>query len=175
MARQAGAPTIGASRAAPPRSGDTNMGRAILLGGLAAGVGDSILALVLYRVSLVRIYQSIASGLLGRAAYDGGVSTAALGLFLHFFIATKAAAVYVGASRYLPVLVRQAVPCGLAFGVAVYFFMKYVVLPLSAVPRLGPFEPAAMIGHALLVGLPIAVLARRYGPSSTTSSKSFRN
>jgi len=136
------------------------MGRAILLGGLAAGVGDSILALVLYRVSLVRIYQSIAAGLLGRAAYDGGLATAALGLFLHFFIATTAAAVYVGASRYLPVLARQAVPCGLAFGIAVYFFMKYVVLPLSAVPGLGPFEPAAMIGHALLVGLPIALLAR---------------
>jgi len=60
----------------------------------------------------------------------------------------------------VPVLVRQAVPCGLAFGVAVYFFMKYVVLPLSAVPRVGSFEPAAMVGHALLVGLPIAVLAR---------------
>ena len=137
------------------------MGRAILFGGLAAGVGDSILALVLYRVSLVRIYQSIASGLLGRAAFDGGLATAALGLFLHFFIATTAAAVFVGASRFLPLLVRQPAPCGLAYGVAVYFFMKYVVLPLSAVARIGPFEPAAMIGHALLVGLPIALLARR--------------
>ena len=52
-------------------------------------------------------------------------------------------------------------PCGLAFGVAVYFFMKYVVLPLSAVTRRTPFDPAAMFGHALLVGLPIALFARR--------------
>jgi len=133
--------------------------RAILRGGLAAGIGDSVLALVLYRVPLTVIYQSVASGLLGRAAYRGGLATAALGMFLHFFIATTAAAVYVGPSRKWPLLVRRPVPCGLAFGTAVYFFMKYVVLPLSAVSRLTPFEPAAMIGHAFLVGLPIALFA----------------
>jgi hypothetical protein len=137
--------------------------RAILWGGLAAGVGDSVLALLLYRVSLVVIYQSIASGVLGRDAYRGGLAAAALGLVLHFFIATTAAAVYVGGSRRLSLLARRPVPCGLAFGVAVYFFMKYLVLPLSAVPRLTPFEPAAMVGHAFLVGLPIALFAS-WGP-----------
>ena len=134
---------------------------AIHWGGLAAGLGDSLLALLLYRVPLAVIYQSVASGLLGRASYRGGLATAALGLFLHFFIATTAAAVYVGASRRAPLLVRWAVPCGLGFGIAVYFFMKYVVLPLSAVTRLTPFDPLAMIGHAFLVGLPIALFARR--------------
>jgi hypothetical protein len=133
--------------------------RSIVWGGLAAGVGDSLLALVLYRLPLPVIYQSVAAGLLGRDAYRGGLATAALGFGLHFFIATTAAAVYVGASRRLPLLVRRPVACGLGFGVAVYLFMKYVVLPLSAVPRLGPFEPAAMLGHALLVGLPIALFA----------------
>lgn len=134
---------------------------AIVWGGLAAGLGDLILALGLYRVSLVVIYQSVASGLLGREAFRGGPATAALGFALHFLIATTAAAVYVGASRGLTVLRRRAVACGLAFGVAVYFFMKYIVLPLSAVARLTPFEPLAMIGHALFVGLPIALFARR--------------
>ena len=137
---------------------------AILWGGLAAGVGDSVLALGLYRVSLVVIYQSVASGLLGRAAFRGELSTAALGFALHFLIATTAAAVYVGASRGLTVLRRRPVSCGLAFGVAVYFFMKYLVLPLSAVAQLTPFEPLAMIGHAVFVGLPIALFARRAAP-----------
>jgi hypothetical protein len=135
--------------------------RGIVWGGLAAGIGDSVLALILYRVPLPIIYKSIAAGLLGRDAYSGGLATVALGLFLHFFIATTAAAVYVSASRALPLLARQPVPCGLAYGVAVYLFMKYVVLPLSAVTRLTPFDPAAMIGHAVLVGLPIALFARR--------------
>lgn len=148
---------------APPRPWP-----AILRGGLGAGIGDSVLALVLYRVPLSVIYQSIAAGLLGRAAYRGGLATAALGMFLHFFIATTAAAVYVGAARRLPPLVRWPVPCGLAFGTTVYFFMKYLVLPLSNVPRLTPFDPAAMVGHAFLVGLPIALAAsiRRPGRSA---------
>jgi len=137
---------------------------AILWGGLAAGVGDSVLALGLYRVSLVVIYQSVTSGLLGREAFRGGLSTAALGFALHFLIATTAAAVYVGASRGLTVLRKRAVTCGLAFGVAVYFFMKYLVLPLSAVARLTPLEPLAMIGHAVFVGLPIALFARQAAP-----------
>jgi hypothetical protein len=62
------------------------------------------------------------------------------------------------------------VPCGLAFGVCVYLFMNYVVLPLSAFPgRSNAFSPSAflhgVIGHALLVGLPIALLTRKFtGP-----------
>lgn len=128
---------------------------------MAAGLGDSFLALVLYRLPMDVIYQSVASGLLGKEAYRGGLATATLGLFLHFFIATTAAAVYVGASRRLPTLRNQPVPCGLGFGVAVYLFMKYLVLPLSAVVRLSPLDPAAMVGHAFLVGLPIALAAAR--------------
>ena len=144
---------------ARPTDGARGAFSAILWGGLAAGLGDSVLALLLSRAPLVVIYKAVASGLLGRGSYRGGLATAALGMFLHFFIATVAAAVYVGASRLLPLLTRRPVACGLAFGVAVYFFMKYIVLPLSAVPRLSPFDPLAMVGHALLVGLPIALFA----------------
>ena len=135
--------------------------RAILWGGLAAGVGDSLLALLLYRVAPTLIYQSIASGLLGREAYRGGLATAALGVLLHFSIATAWAALFTWVSLKQPVLARRTLASGLAFGVVVYLFMKYVVLPLSAVVRLTPFEPLAMVGHAFLVGLPIAFFARR--------------
>jgi hypothetical protein len=137
------------------------MVKGIFWGGLGAGVGDSILALALYRVPLKTIYQSVASGLLGRAAFGGGLRTAALGGALHFTIATTAATVYVLASHRVPLLRDRAVTCGLAFGVGVYFFMKYVVVPLSAVVRLTPFDPLAMVGHAFLVGLPIALAASR--------------
>jgi len=131
----------------------------VLWAGLAAGVGDSVLALLLYPVSLVRIYQSVAAGLIGRDSFQGGLATAALGMFLHFFIATTAALCYVAASSRLKLLLKQPVPCGLAFGTLVYFFMHDVVVPLSAT-RPGPFDWRAMVGHALLVGLPIALVAR---------------
>jgi len=134
---------------------------AVLLAGLAAGVGDTLLAMGMYRVGPGPIYRSVASGLVGReAAVRGGLVTAALGMLLHFFIATTAAAAYIAASSRLKLLVAQAVPCGLAFGVAVYFFMKEIVVPLSAARPIA-FTWAGLVGHALLVGLPIALVARR--------------
>jgi hypothetical protein len=135
---------------------------AILLAGLAAGVGDTLLAAGMYRVGPGPIYRSVASGLVGReAAVRGGLVTATLGLLLHFFIATTAAAVYFAASTRVKLLVAQAVPCGLVFGVAVYFFMKQIVVPLSAARPIA-FAWAGLVGHAFLVGLPIALVARRW-------------
>ncbi len=49
----------------------------------------------------MRILQSIASGLLGASAFQGGPQTAALGALLHFFIALVAAAVYYAAGLSL--------------------------------------------------------------------------
>jgi hypothetical protein len=140
----------------------------ILTGGLIAGVLDITAAIVIYAfrgVRPVRILQSVASGLLGPAAFTGGATTAALGLALHFFIATTAAAVYFLASRGLPALVRRATLWGSLYGIAVYLFMTFVVLPLSAVRR-QPFNPemAALmvVVHIICVGLPIAYAVRRY-------------
>jgi hypothetical protein len=134
--------------------------RGVVWGGLAVGVLDTLLAVGLYKITPFVVYQSVAGGLLGRATYQGGWATAALGMFLHFFIATTAAAVYTIASLKLPTLVRQPVPWGIAYGAAVYFFMNFVVLPLSAV-RGGRFGWGGFIGHLFLVGLPIALLAAR--------------
>jgi uncharacterized membrane protein YagU involved in acid resistance len=116
-------------------------------------------------VNPVRILQSVASGLLGAAAFTGGAPTAVLGLFLHFFIALVAAAVYYIFSLRLTFLVRHPVPSGASYGVAVYLFMTYVVLPLSAVAK-RPFDLGAaliMVGiHIVCVGLPIALVVWRY-------------
>ena len=143
----------------------------ILRAGAAAGVGDTLLAVGMYRVSPVRIYQSVAAGLLGRDSFQGGLATAALGMALHFFIATTAAAVYVAASTRIGLLVERPVASGLAFGAAVYLFMKEVVVPLSLARPIA-FTWTGLLGHALLVGLPIALLARRSlrpGPRSSPS------
>ncbi|MGZ4967869.1 MAG: hypothetical protein ACXWAX_08955 [Chthoniobacterales bacterium] len=81
-------------------------------------------------------------------------------------ISTGMAAVYFLASRKLLLLVRHAVLCGIAYGAACYFFMHLVVLPLSAAPKLKP-PPIAMwsdfVAHLFGIGLPIALIMRRYG------------
>jgi hypothetical protein len=143
--------------------------RAIVWGGLLAGVGDITFAFVvsgLRGVGPVRVLQSVAGGLLGAAAREGGLAAAALGAALHFLIAFVWAAVYWFLSRRLKVLVRRPVVCGLLYGAAVYAFMYLVVLPLSAAYFKPSFAPSAVLlnasGHMLLVGLPIALAARRH-------------
>jgi uncharacterized membrane protein len=138
-------------------------------GGLLAGVGDITFAFVasgLRGVGPVRVLQSVASGLLGEAAKDGGLATAALGGALHFLIAFVWATVFWLASRKLTVLVRHPVVCGLLYGFAVYAFMYLVVLPLSAAYFKPTFTPYTVslngVGHMLLVGLPIALAASKF-------------
>jgi hypothetical protein len=146
-----------------PRAFDT-----ILYGGLAVGILDGLFALIFYGavlgVKTERIFQSVAAGLLGGASFLGGLKTFWLGVLLHFVVATCIAAVYYAASLKLPVLIRHAVVCGLVYGMLAYLGMNYVVVPLSAIglrpSSLRTFVPA-FIGHAFLVGLPIALLARR--------------
>ena len=75
---------------------------AILWAGLACALLDITAALVVYGffgIKPLRLLQGIASGLLGRRAFDAGLATAMLGLGCHFFNAFSAAAVYVGVPR----------------------------------------------------------------------------
>jgi len=157
-----------------PRALDT-----ILYGGLVVGILDGLFALVFYGLILgikpMRIFQSVAAGLLGRASYEGGTQTFLLGILLHFVVATCIAAVYYLASLKLPVLIHHAVICGLIYGLIAYLVMNYVVIPLSAIgyrpSSLRTFLPA-FIAHAFLVGLPIALLARR---SAKANRRDYKN
>ena len=143
-------------------------GQAILWGGLLCGVLDAAYSVAAYGLHAglnpIQVLQFIASGLLGSSAFEGGLAAAGLGAVLHFLISFVVAAVYFAASRWIPVLRTQAVTFGLLFGAAVYLVMSYVVLPLSAVAP-SPFSLAmflnGIIGHALFVGMPIALYARR--------------
>ncbi len=141
----------------------------ILYGGLAIGILDFLDATIFFGVYMgagfTRVWQAVAAGLLGRdAAVAGGWNTAALGIFLHFVIAFIIAAIYYIGARSIPFLIKHPVVSGLAYGVVCNFVMQYVVIPLSAAPgtgtfRLGPFLNG-VIGHAFLVGLPVALIAR---------------
>ena len=137
----------------------------IFVGGTIAGILDILAAFALGypRVRPAVILQSIASGLLGPAAFRGGLPTAVLGLALHVLIATTAAAVYVVASRRWAGLVRRPWVFGPAYGVAVYLVMQFVVLPLSRVNQRSQRWSliATMVCiHIVCVGLPIALTAR---------------
>jgi hypothetical protein len=151
-------PATGRSRAIPT----------ILRAGLVAGTLDITAALVIYAhtgAQRTRLLQGIASGLLGKAALEGGLSTALVGLLCHFVIAMSWAAIYFAVSRRVRFLVEHAVTSGTVYGVIIYFIMNHVVVPLSAIgPR--PFVLSrALLAAGILVpcvGLPIALIVRHF-------------
>ena len=136
---------------------------AIGVGGLAAGTLDLLHACILFGWD---IPLAIAAGLLGKKAFVGGAGTYILGVLLHYFIATSAAAIYYAASRRLVFLRQSWLVCGLFFGAAVEEVMRLIVLPLSALHARGPYTLEDLIRglavHMVIVGLPIAFSVRRF-------------
>jgi len=143
-------------------------GAAILAAGLACGVLDITAAFVnwgLKGVAPTRVLQGIATGLLGRSSFEGGWSTAALGLACHFLVAFTATTVFYLASRRVPFLTNRPFVAGPLFGIAVYLVMYWIVIPLSR-QRPAPFSWTATITailiHIVCVGTPIALAVRHY-------------
>lgn len=137
-------------------------------GGLVAGTFDITYACIFWAlkagVSPERIFQSVAAGLLGRASFSGGFKTAALGLFLHYFIATTMSFVYYVVSGHRAALHRQPWLFGSVYGLLLYVVMNDIVLPLSR--ALPGSKNLLWIGlsvavHMLLIGTPIALFARK--------------
>jgi hypothetical protein len=135
----------------------------ILVGGLIAGTIDLILAYITFGA---RVPFGIASGLLGRGAFQDGTPAYVLGIAIHFFIALSAATVYYSASRRLEFLKQYPFICGLFYGIAIFLVMNLIVVPLSAIHSRGPFAMRALdqglLVHMFFIGLPIAYSVRAY-------------
>jgi uncharacterized membrane protein YagU involved in acid resistance len=141
--------------------------RVILLAGSCGAMVEMIPVLTIQNALGVppqRVFQAIASGLLGRSAFAGGAGTAWLGVFLHVLISWLAAAVFVAAAMRWPRAARMTMLSATVFGVGCYITMSYVVLPLSAVafPPTRELKMMAMslAVHVLAFGLPIAAVTR---------------
>jgi hypothetical protein len=140
---------------------------AIAVAGLIAGILDITSAFVIAAfkgMGSIRMLQGIASGLLGPRSFEGGMATAGLGLAIHFLIAFTAASVFYVGSRQFSFLTRHAIASGLLYGIAVYAFMYWLVVPLAfaqahySISR----DLPAVIVHMVLIGLPIALVVRRF-------------
>ena len=147
---------------------------AILYGGLTVGALDLIDAFVFFGLRSgarpMPILHGIAAGFLGRdAARAGGMPTAMVGLLAHFLVAFCIVTAYVVASRVLPLLRRQWLVCGVAYGVVAYFVMTWFVVPMSnagnhTITFALPVTPIAINGiliHMFGVGLPAAYFSSR--------------
>ena len=141
----------------------------VLAGGLVAGTFDITYACTYWAIKIgappTRIFQSVARGLLGPASYRGGAATAALGLFLHYFIATTMSIFYYFVARKWAPLHKYPLRCGAVYGLCLYLVMTYVVVPLSAAGGGGPQDRIwivlSILVHMFLIGVPIAFFTRR--------------
>lgn len=163
---------------APPRaavSSNTGAPKRILGAGVLLGLTDISYAWLLYvvilgRTTYTRVAQSIASGVLGKETYSGGIATAALGLTLHFTIALIWTVFFYVLLRYWPPMRRMLqaergpIFVGLAYGVLIWLVMNLVVIPLSratGAPLFTWISALSILVHAVLLGLPMVLIVGR--------------
>jgi hypothetical protein len=99
------------------------------------------------------------------AATGMGTAGAIFGLVVHFALMAMMAAVLLLIVRAQPRLLETPLVTGLAFGVITYFAMNWLIVPL----RFGaPLPPKTLsivtqaFAHIVLVGIPMAFVAKRY-------------
>jgi len=141
---------------------------AFLIGGTIAGTLDILFAITFAGYNgmpATKLLQTVASGALGKAAFDGGEAAAAIGLACHFALSYLWTALFMAAAWRLPALLRRPVVSGIVFGIAVFLCMRLVVLPLSAFPFPVRFKPLStaldLMSHMFFFGVPIAVAASK--------------
>lgn len=143
--------------------------RAILAATLACGAIDlayNVVAwvLIMHRTTTLRLLQYIASGVMGKAAFEGGLKAGTVGLVLHYVVAAAWSAVFVLAYTRSAAVRQRPIPAGLALGVVAFVVMNFIVVPSSGVPAqtMAFSWPLVMnfVAHLLFVGLPIALTTR---------------
>lgn len=137
---------------------------AIALSSVAAGTLDILSAVFLAKkrgMSFTALLQFVASGALGKAAFQGGPGTAAAGMFFHYLIALLWAAAYFLLGDKLPEPLMHPIAFGALYGIVVHMVMSLVVIPLSRTPK-RPFSWQPWLIqlpiHIAFVGLPIALV-----------------
>jgi hypothetical protein len=148
-----------------------SLSRPIVIGGMFIFIIEiihqAIFITLIRKTPFILIWQYIASGLLGEAAFAGGVATALLGVFFHLIISFVVTAVFILAADRIPLLRRNIIVGSLLYGFGVFIVLNMIVIPLSAAPVLPvpalPWLIEAILEHTLLVGLPLGMLVRWNG------------
>lgn len=118
-----------------------------------------------YGGSPIAVLEGIGSAVVERGAVGNAYVLAAAGLGLHFAIMLAMATVYVLGAALLRPLNRLWLLSGIVYGLALWGIMDRALLPWRW-PTLFPLTATTDIAeqifdHVVLVGLPIALVARR--------------
>jgi hypothetical protein len=142
--------------------------RAGLLTGIVDGLFSSLLNVFAYRSTVARLWQGVASVLLGREALNGGTRTVAIGILMHFGVAFAWSALFLFlVLRWSRARRLLASPYGPLEVASLYGPLIWCVMSLAVIPLLVHRPPAItgrwwiqFFGHIPFVGLPIALASR---------------
>ena len=144
--------------------------KAILGAAVFAGTLDLLGSFAIYgriigEVSAVRLLQSLASVLIGGAAFNGGEITAYLGLLLHYLLVFGFAVNYFIWFPFIPFFRRQKICGGLLYGLFIWIVTSTSALPIShSVTALLSSESFTwhFLSVQILLGLPLTIVIRAY-------------
>jgi hypothetical protein len=120
------------------------------------------------------VLQGVAGGLLGRSTFQGGLTTAALGLAMHFMMALSVATIFYALIQRFPLPERLlgVVAVGMSYGAAVFVVNNFLTAPFFSWVRnlylhtpvlfKPPMGLSQLVIHMFCVGLPIALVMRRF-------------
>jgi hypothetical protein len=143
--------------------------RVILLTWLIAGTMDITAAIIQTYIKFGKgpqgMFRFIASGVFGRKGATGGFPMEVAGLVFHYLIALIWTLLFFWIYPKWPLLSKNKVITGIAYGAFVWTIMNEVVLPLSNAPHLPFVLKKAAIAMGILmvcIGLPISLIAGSY-------------
>jgi hypothetical protein len=141
----------------------SRLARAGVATAIIDGLFSSILSVVFYHSTVTRLFQGVASVLLGPDALAGGTRTAAIGLLMHVGVAFGWSAVFLLlVTRSAWIRDPLASPLGTIKVASLYGPLVWIVMSLAVIPLFAHRPPAItirwwvqLVGHAPFVGLPI--------------------
>lgn len=111
-----------------------------------------------------RVFQSMASWVLGRSAYHGGIATVVFGGLFYTGVVAAVMAWYRVLARRWPLLLARPLSLGALYGGLMYLLIFLLIVPhvtaASPAPHPLAWHALCVAAYALLVGIPAALLAR---------------
>lgn len=150
----------------------TTLVRAGLLTAATDGLFSSVLSAFFYGSTVARLWQGVASVLLGPSAMTGGTRTVLIGLLMHVAVAFTWSAVLLLLAGHISSVQKVLVsPYGVLKVAAIYGPLVWLVMSLAVIPAL-THRPATInfrwwvqfFGHIPFVALPIAAAVQKKGP-----------
>jgi len=143
--------------------------RAGLVTGVTDGLFSSVLVTLFYGSTFSRLWQGVASTVVGAGAIGGGAQMTALGLLMHLGVAFGWSAVFLllyeraGRLRAATRSLAGVATIAVVYGPIVWMIMSLVVIPLLVhrPPTITIRWWVQLVGHVPFVAIPIAAGVRR--------------